>query len=116
VKRLKNKRLILCGSNAYEQKYYYNEQFASVPNSVKEDLKILCVLFTEQIGGILTILFEEDGSLALETTYAETDIVYDEIGSGLLLGEVRRKRQDLMESLSLYYKVVILGETIETEE
>ena len=30
--------------------------------------------------------------------------------SGLLVGEIRRKRQELFESLSLYYKVFILKE------
>ena len=38
------------------------------------------------------------------------DIYYDEISSGLMVSEVRRRRQELLESLSLYYRVFILKE------
>ena len=105
-------RIVLCGANAYEKKYYFNEKFNGIPESIKEELHIICVLFTEEIGGIFTIEFEEDGSVSLRTEYAPDDFLYDEIGSGLLVGEIRRKRQEMFESLSLYYKVVILGEDI----
>ena len=40
------------------------------------------------------------------------DFLYDDIGSGLLVNEVRRKRQELFESLSLYYRVFILHEDV----
>ena len=103
-------RVVLCGANAYEQKYYFNEQFNAIPDSIKDELHIIGVLFTEEVGGIFTIVFEEDGSLSLETDAEEDDIYYDEISSGLLVGEIRRKRQDLLESLSMYYRVFILKE------
>lgn len=101
---------MLCGASAYEQKYYFNEKFAGIPESVKEELRIICVLFTQEVGGVFTIVFEEDGSVSLETDAEEEDLLYDEIGSGLLVGEVRRNRQELLESLQLYYKVFILHE------
>ena len=56
--------------------------------------------------------FDEEGTLVIETNAAEEDYYYDEIGSGLLVREIRRKKQELFESLSLYYKVVILGEDL----
>lgn len=105
-------RVVLCGANAYEQKYYFNEQFNAIPDSIKDELRIICVLFTEEVGGIFTIVFEEDGTLSLETNAEEDDIYYDEISSGLLVGEIRRKRQELLESLSLYYRVFILKEDV----
>ena len=45
--------MVLCGSNGYERKYYFNEEFASLPDEVKKELQILCVWFTEECGGIL---------------------------------------------------------------
>lgn len=103
-------REVLCGSNAYEKKYYFNEKFSGIPDSIKEELHIICVLFTEEIGGIFTIEFEKDGSVTMRTEYADDDFLYDEIGSGLLVGEVKRKRQEMFESLQLYYRVFILHE------
>ena len=113
-----SERIVLCGANAYDHKYYFNEKLAWMPQSIKDELHIICVLFTEEVGGVFTIVFEEDGSLTLETDAAEEDILYDEISSGLMIREIRRNRQELLESLSLYYKVFILKEDISclTEE
>lgn len=109
---MENNRVVLCGANAYEKKYYFNETFNGLPESIKEELHIIAVLFTEEVGGVFTIVFEEDGNVSLETDAAEEDILYDEISSGLLIGEIKRKRQELFESLSLYYKVFILKEHV----
>lgn len=109
---MEDKRVVLCGANAYDMKYYFNEQFNGIPDSIKDELHIICVLFTEEVGGIFTIVFEEDGTVSMETNAEEDDIYYDEISSGLLVGEIRRKRQELFESLSLYYKVFILKEDL----
>ena len=105
-------RVVLCGANAYEQKYYFNEQFKAIPQSIKDELHIICVLFTEEVGGIFTLVFEEDGTLNMETTVEEYDIYDDEIGSGLLISKIRQTTQDLFESLSMYYRVVILHEDL----
>lgn len=102
--------VVLCGANAYEKKYYYNEKFAGIPDSIKDELHIICVLFTEEIGGIFTIGFDEAGNVSLRTQYSEDDYLYDEIGSGLLINEVRRRRQEMFESLHLYYRIFILNE------
>lgn len=109
---MSQERIVLCGANAYEQKYYFNEKFDGIPESIKDELHIICVLFTEEVGGIITIVFDEDGTLSLETRAADDDFYYDEVSSGLLISEIRRKRQDLLESLSLYYRVFILHEDV----
>lgn len=75
--RMADGRIVLCGSNAYEKKYYFNPLFDSVPESVKEELHIICVLFTEEAGGVFLIVFEPDGSISMETEAAEEDILYD---------------------------------------
>lgn len=107
-----NKKIVLCGANSYEMKYYFNEQFNGIPESVKNELHILCVLFTEEVGGVFTIGFEEDGSVVLETNADDDDIYYDDVSSGLMIAEVRRRRQELFESLELYYRVFVLKEEL----
>ena len=37
--------IVLCGASSYEQKYYFNQDFASLPETVKQELQIMCVLF-----------------------------------------------------------------------
>lgn len=108
-----NAKVVLCGASAYEKKYYFNEQFKALPDSIKEELHIICVLFTEEVGGVFTVVFDEDGQIALETDAYDEDVLYDDISSGLLVNEIRRKRQELFQSLELYYRVFILKENID---
>ena len=114
--RMADGRIVLCGSNAYEKKYYFNPLFNSVPKSVKEELHIICVLFTEEAGGVFLIVFEPDGSISMETEAAEEDILYDDITAGLLVSEIRRHRQTLFEELQLFYRVFVLKEDITLED
>ena len=41
-----NEKVVLCGASAYEQKYYFNQDFASLPQSVQDELHVMCVMFT----------------------------------------------------------------------
>jgi hypothetical protein len=107
--------VILCGSSAYEKKFYLNEDFEALPQGIKDELKIMCVLFTEEVGGILTLVYDENGNLNLEVSAEEEDLLYDEIGSGLKIKEIQRSKAELMESLELFYKVFFLNEEIDLE-
>jgi hypothetical protein len=100
---------VLCGANAYTQKYYLNPQFKLLPDAIQKDLQVMCVLFTEEVGGIITLSFSMDGSLSLETMAEDNDFSYDEIAAGLLIGEIRRKRQELFSSLEMYYQVFVMN-------
>ena len=102
--------VVLCGSSAYEQKYYLNEDFHALPQGIKEELQIMCVLFTEDVGGVLTLCFEEDGSLMLQVQAEEDDFFYDEIGSVLKIKQLQEEKKELLESLELYYRIFFLKE------
>lgn len=106
-------RVVLCGANSYEQKYYLNEDFKGLPSQIQDELKIMCVLFTEDVGGILTLVFEEDGKLVLEVSAQDTDFFYDEIGSELKIRRIRKEKAELLQALELYYRVFFLGEEVE---
>lgn len=103
-------RVVLCGANSYEEKYYLNPDFEQLPQSIKDELKIMCVLYVHDVGGILTLVFEEDGQLALEVTSEEFDPTFDDIGSQLKIKEIQREKQELLEALQIFYKVFFLGE------
>ncbi len=103
-------KVVLCASSAYEKKFWLNEDFQALPEQIKQELKIMCVLFTEDIGGILSLEFEEDGSLMMRVDSEETDYLYDEIGSVLKIKQLQREKAELLEAVELYYKVFFLGE------
>ena len=106
-------KVVLCGASAYEQKYYFNEDFASLPQSIQDELHIMCVLYTEEIGRILTLEFDEEGNLQFQVESLEADAMFDEIGSVLKIKDLQNKKKELLESLELYYRVFFLGEEVE---
>ena len=104
--------VVLCGSSSYEQKYYLNEDFEQLPEQIKDELKIMCVLYTEDVGGILELEFDEEGNLNLKVTADEGDLLFDEIGSVLKIKQIQQEKAELLESLEMYYRVFFLDEEI----
>ena len=98
-----DENVVLCVSNSYEKKYYFNPDFDKLPDDVKNELKIMCVLFTEEVGGILDMEFDEEGNLLFKSSADEGDLLYDEIACGMLV----KKYQ--YESLEMFFKVFFLG-------
>ena len=106
---MSKEEVVLCGASAYSKEYYLNEDFRGLPESVRDELKIMCVLFTEDIGGIFQLVFDEEGNLEFKTSCDEGDLLYDEIGCGLKIRELQRTKEDLLRSLEMYYKVLYVG-------
>lgn len=108
-----NEEIVLCAASAYEQKFYINPDFDTLPDNIKQELRIMCVLYTEDVGGILMLIFDESGNLELKVEHEEDDFFFDEIGSVLKVKELRQTKRELFESLELFFKVFYLGEEIE---
>lgn len=106
---------VLCGANSYEQKYYLNQDFSSLPQSIKDELHIMCVLYTEDVGGILTMEFDGKGNLEFKVTAPEEDYLFDEIGSILKIKQYQEEKRELLEALELYYRTFFLGEDIDLD-
>lgn len=105
--------IVLCAANAYEEKFYLNQDFSGLPETVKAELQIMCVMYTADVGGILTLQYGEDGSLYFNVTSAEDDFLFDEIGSVLKIKQLQSEKRELLESLELYYKVVFCGQHLD---
>lgn len=108
--------VVLCGASSYEEKYYFNEDFSALPASVQDELKILCVLFVSEIGGVLTLEFEEDGSLVFQVSSKEDDFFFDEIGSGLKIKEKHFIKQLQRSEQFFFLSLHFLDEEMDYEE
>ena len=96
--------------SSYFYTHYLNPDFSGLPEQIKQELQIACVLFTAEVGGVLTLEFDEEGKLNFVTHVEDNDFFYDEIGSELMIKKLRQEKQDFWESLELYYKIFLLGE------
>lgn len=108
-------KVVLCGASSYEKLFYLNPDFDNLPKEVKDRLKIICVFFTEKVGGRLMLEFDEEGTLLFSVSANDGDPAFDEIGSALEIKKIRNEEQELWESLELYFKVFFLGEDPEGE-
>lgn len=108
--------VVLCGASSYEQKYYFNEDFGTLPQNIQDELHIMCVLFTQDVGGILTLEFDKNGELQFQVEALEADAMFDEIGSALKIKELQRTKVELLESIELFYRVFFLGEDLDKED
>ena len=102
--------VVLCGASAYYKKFYLSEDLEGLPQGIQDELKILCVLYTEDVGGTLELVFDEEGNLHFRTDADEGDLLYDEIGSILKIKQIQKEKRELLESLEMYFKVFFLGE------
>lgn len=110
-----DEEMVLCAASSYEQKYYLNPEFESLPEAVKQELQIMCVLYTADVGGVLLLVFDENGNLELKVEHNEGDFSFDEIGSVLKIKELQDTKEELFKSLEMFYKVFYLEEEMEEE-
>lgn len=108
-------KTILCGASSYEELFYFNPEFDSLPDGVKDELKIMCVLFTADVGGILRLEYDQAGTLEFAVESREDDFFFDEIGSVLKIKQLQQEKKDLLTGLETYYKVFFLGEGMEED-
>ena len=106
---MESKRVTLCGANSYLKKYYFNEEFAALPDQVKKELNIMCVLFTEEVGGLVTMEFSEAGDLLISVSADDMDYLYDEIESGICVRRLQEEHEELFRGLENYYRIRFLG-------
>ena len=76
-----------------------------LPEAVKEELKAIVASMAEKLHCIFTLGFYDDGDVFLEASSDENDFDFDEIGAGLEIERIKREREELLNSLNLWYKV-----------
>jgi len=97
---------ILCGASYYEQKFYLNPAYSSLPEQVKDELKVMCVMFVDEVSGIIMLEFDDDGNLQIVVTSKPDDFYFDEIGSRLKITQLRTGKRELFSQLEEYYHAV----------
>ena len=91
---------VLCGANAQSMRWYFNEEdFGILPEEVKKELKLICVRYCADVGGAITISFDGDHRLHLQTI----DPI-DEIGAELKIRRMQEDNAELFAQLETFSK------------
>ena len=94
---------VLCGANSYIEKYFFNPRFQNLPEEVQESLQKIAVVYTEEIGGIFILQFDEEGKLDMASIKEEDDFLYDSIGAELKRKQIFKDYKELFSKLEEYY-------------
>ncbi len=99
---------IICIANSYIMKYYINKLFENLPRDVKDELKITLVSLAEEVGGVITLMFDEDGLVSFGINHEEEDYLFDDISAGLISKKILLEKKDLFEQIEVYNKAIKL--------
>ena len=103
-------RKVLAAANNREQKYYMEEEFQFLPDTIKEDLKKICVYLAEKLNCTFIIGFEESSDLYFETVKHADDCDFDEIGAELEIKKIQREELELFRAIELWYVIFFTKE------
>lgn len=108
-------KIVLSAANCLEQKFFIEPKFSKLPDTIKEELQVICVTLAEKLGCIFMIgFYVADGEIYFETVQYDDDLNFDYIGSELEIKRIVKQHKELINSLTLWYQVVILG-TVDVE-
>lgn len=112
--RTEDGQVVLCASSIYNQKFYLNREFDRLPDEIKDELHAMCGAFTQEVGGIFMLVFDDAGNLRMQTRALDDDIMFDDIGCGLKIKKLQTEKRELFQSLELFYKIFIMGVDVNT--
>lgn len=61
----------------------------------------MCAVYRGSRPGILTLEFDENGTLLFKTEADENDLLYDDIACGMLIKKLQYEKRDLLESMEM---------------
>lgn len=110
--RTEDGELVLCASSIYNQKFYLNKEFSKLPDEIKDELHAMCGAFTQEVGGIFMLVFDDAGNLKIQTRALEDDLLFDDIDADSRSRSCRMKRRSCSRvwscSIRYLYRVLTL--------
>lgn len=101
---------ILAAASYEKQKYYLEPKFQALPESIQEEIRIICVTTAQKLGCTFLMGFRQNGEIYFETVKREDDFNFDEIGAELEVKEIIRKQKHLLASLTAWFTIFFTEE------
>ena len=95
----------LAGASREKQKYFFEPQFNELPDSIKEEIRNICIIMAERLGCTFVISFEDSGDIVFDIIKNENDFDFDDIGAELEIKSLQAEKKELIKSLKLWYVI-----------
>ncbi|MCI8342270.1 MAG: hypothetical protein HFE62_03550 [Firmicutes bacterium] len=99
------KKIVLAAASFDKEKYYINNGFEALPESIKEEIREICICLAEKLMCTFIMGFYEDGNVYFETVKSDNTLDFDDIGAELEIKKLSRERKEFVKSLKLWYVV-----------
>ena len=97
-------------SNSYIKKYYLDNRLETLPKEIKDTLKKIFVTFTENVGGMAVVSFDnKEYKLVFEIKKNDNDISFDEINANYKLAKLEQENAELFEQIAKFCKFKLNG-------
>ena len=105
-----NKLIPIIVSNGYLKKYYIDDRLTSLPKEDRDKLKIKFVKLTEEVGGVLQVIFDnENYEIFLTIDKNDDDIAFDEIYAKYKLSKIEKENEKIFEDIATFCKFKFNG-------
>jgi len=98
-------KIVLAAASFEKEKYFFNDQFDELPESVKKDVKVITVVLANSLMCTMVMGFYETGDIYFEAVKGETASDFDDIGAELEIKALQKEKAEFIESLRLWYLV-----------
>ena len=97
-------------SNSYIKKYYMDERLGAIPKEIKDTLKIIFVNLTEEVGGVVEVLFDNrEYDLVFRSYCEDDDYNYDEINAKYKLSKIEKDYSEVFSQIAKFCKFKFNG-------
>ncbi|MBR1455044.1 MAG: hypothetical protein IJ593_10460 [Lachnospiraceae bacterium] len=97
-------------SNSYIKKYYLDDRLTALPKEIRDNLKIAFVKLTEEVGGVLQVIFDnENYEIFLTIDKSDDDLAFDEIAAKYKLSKVEKENEEVLADIALFCKFKFNG-------
>lgn len=97
-------------SNSYVKKYYIDPRLESLPKEVKDTLKIVFVKLTEDVGGVLELVYDNNSyEVFTHIVRNDDDLEFDEINANYRLSRLEKEHEKIFEDIATFCKFKFNG-------
>ena len=58
--------MVIAGASREKQKYFFEPKFNVLPDTIKDEIRNICIIMAERLGCTFLMSFEEDGNILFE--------------------------------------------------
>ena len=103
-------KTVLAGANSVNKKYFFEPLFGYLPESIKDEIRDICVVLAEKLNCTFVISFYENGDIVFEIVKNEGDVDFDDIGADLEIKILKKEKNELIKALKLWYVINMTDE------